>query len=188
MDGADPKEIEAAADALVKKGSSVRSAVEKAYAKAGSDKKVRYEDVLLRLDAGTDAAEAVFGSLSLSISEAALTQEITPDGKAALRVKVVFSGNTIAEKAEVATLVKGTVYTPKAKMGLLVKGAKGESFARTFDPMTPKMFEYGAVLPPRYSPGTRAVFAFDVEVEVEKDGKKQVVSKTIRSPIVVIGK
>lgn len=78
------------------------------------------------------------------------------------------------------TLAKATFVTVKDKMGLLVIGAKGEPFSRKFDPMIPKMFEYGSLVPPRWPPGTRGVAVFDVEF----GGKKY----TLRSPICAIEK
>jgi len=178
--GDDEKEQQAAADALVKKGSSARAAVAKAWDKAAANKKSRFEDVLLRIDAGTDQSNVTVGPFTFQVRECAWVQEIDKEGKAQLRLKVVFEGSTIGESAVTVTLAKSTFYTAKDKMTLLVVGAKGEAFSRKFDPMVPKMFEYGSLIPPRWPPGTRGVAVF----EVEFCGKKY----TLRSPIAPIEK
>ena len=164
----------------MKKGTSARSAVAKAWDKAAAEKKARYEDVLLRIDAGGDLTSVTVGQFTFQVQECAWTQELDKEGKAHLRLKVVFQGSTIGESAVTVTLAKATFYTAKDKLGLLIVGSKGEAFARTFDPMVPRMFEYGSIVPPRWPPGTRGVAAFDVEF----GGKKH----TLRSPIASIEK
>ncbi len=180
LGGEDEKEQSEAADALVKKGSSARAAVAKAWDKAAADKKPRYEDVLLRIDAGTDQTSVSLGQFSIQVQDAAFVQELDKEGKAQLRLKVVFEGSTIGDNAVTVTLSKSTFQMAKDKMSLLVFGSKGEAFSRKFDPMIPKMFEYVAILPPRWPPGTRGVVVFEVEVA----GKKH----TLRSKIATIQK
>jgi hypothetical protein len=154
--------------------------VAKAWEKAPASKKARFEDVLLRLDAGTELHSAQVGEFSIGIQEASFTQEITPEEKAVLRVRVVFDGRNETPDPVVLTLAKATLYSAKDHMGMLVRGQKGEAFARTYDPRTPKMFDYVALIPPRFDPGTRAVVVFEVEVGG--------VRKLIRSQILTIGK
>jgi hypothetical protein len=62
------------------------------------------------------------------------------------------------------TIAKASLVTAKAKVDLLVKGPKGEPFTRVFDAQAPKLIEYGAILPPRYPPGTRLALVFEIEV------------------------
>ena len=73
-----------------------------------------------------------------------------------------------------------SIVTSKGKIDLLVKGSKGEPFTRIFDPQTPKLIEYGVIIPPRYPPGTR----YAIVVEVEVDGAR----KLLRSGILTIEK
>jgi hypothetical protein len=80
----------------------------------------------------------------------------------------------------VVTITKSALVTPKERFELLVKGAKGEPFTRTFDAAAPKMIEYGAILSPRFPPGTRVALVFEVDV----DGTK----KLMRSAILTIEK
>ena len=178
--GEDEKEQAEAAVALVKKGNSARAAVAKAWDKAPADKKARYEDVLIRIDGGTDQTSISAGQFSIQIQDVAFTQELDKEGKAQLRLKAVFDGSTIGDMPVKVTIAKSTFQMAKDKMSLLVVGSKGEAFTRTFDPMVPKMFEYVAILPPRWPPGTRGTVVFELEV----GGKKQ----TLRSKIAAIEK
>jgi len=180
---ADEKVSKDAGDALVKKGTSAKSAVQKALDKADAEKKPRYEEVLLRIDAGTDLAVADFGtSFRFEFREGAAVQELDPHPtiKVGIRLKAVFEGINAGNAAVSLTLTKGFVVAPKGRFDLIVKGGKGELFSRTFDPEAPKMFEYGAIVPPRYPPGTRILLVF----EVESGGVK----KTLRSPILTVTK
>jgi hypothetical protein len=97
-----------------------------------------------------------------------------------LRVRAVFDGRNDTPDAVVLTLAKATLYSAKDRMGMLVRGSKGEAFARTYDSRTQRMFDYVALIPPRFDPGTRAVAVF----EVEAGG----VQKRIRTQILTVGK
>ena len=79
------------------------------------------------------------------MQEAAFLQEPDKEGKPKVRLKAIFEGSTIGESAVTVTILKATFYTAKDKMTLLVVGSKGEAFSRKFDPMTPRMFEYGSI-------------------------------------------
>lgn len=147
---------------MKKGGATVRRAVDKALKRAGSDTRRMFEEVLLRLDAGTDRNEAEFGGLSLKLSAADAVQEVH-QGRAALRLKVVLEGTNTGKIDETITIVKATLYSPKGKMGLLVRGTKGERFSRTFEPNAPKFIAYGAVIPPRYGAGTPVVVTLEIE-------------------------
>lgn len=68
----------------------------------------------------------------------------------------------------------------KGRNELLVKGPKGEPFTRTFDPQAPKMVEYGAILSPRFPPGTRYALVFEIDVAGTK--------KLLRSGLLAIEK
>lgn len=109
------------------------------------------------------------------MQESAFLQEPDKEGKPKIRLKAVFEGSTIGESAVTVTIAKATFYTAKDKLTLLVVGSKGEAFSRKFDPMTPRMFEYGSILPPRWPPGTRGVLVFDIDV----GGKKQLLRSKI---------
>ena len=176
----DAAEQKSAADALVKKGASARAAVQKALDKAGSDTKPRFEDLLIRMDCGTDSARESFGSLDFELREAAATHEPVPQINIGIKLKTIFEGTNNGAKPVVVTITKGTLVTAKGKFELLVKGSKGEPFTRTFDTAAPKIVEYGAILPPRYPPGTRVALVFEVDV----DGMK----KLLRSGILTIEK
>jgi hypothetical protein len=154
--------------------------VQKALEKAGSDLKTRYEDVLIRIDCGTDSARESFGSLDVELRDAGAVQEPNPRTTIGIKLKAIFEGtNSGTDPAEV-TITKGTLVTAKGTMDLLVKGPKGEPFTRVFDSQAPKMIEYGAILPPRFPPGTRVALAFELQV----DGKR----KLLRSGILTIEK
>lgn len=103
-----------------------------------------------------------------------------PTMKLGVRLKAVFEGVNAGNAAAPLTLTKGTVVTLKGRSDLVVRGSKGEAFTRTFDPETPKMFEYAAIVPPRYPPQTRLVLVF----EVESGG----VRKLLRSPVLTVQK
>jgi len=154
--------------------------VAKALDKAPADRKARLEDVILRIDAETDQETVTLGSFEFKVQDSAFVQELDKDGKAQLRLKAVFEGSTIAESPVTLTITKAVFVTAKEKLTLLVVGAKGEPFTRKFDPMIPKMFEYGSILPPRWPPGTRGALVF----EIEANGKKQ----RIRTKIAAIEK
>jgi hypothetical protein len=154
--------------------------VERAFKVAGTDKRARLEEVLLRIDAGTDAGSATFGKLSLKIHEAALALEKTPDEKVILRLKVVVDGANEGDAPATVTIVKATLHTVEKAVDLGVKGRKGEPFARTYDPAAPKMFEFGSALPPRHGAGVRAV----VSLELECGGEK----KPVRTAILTVEK
>lgn len=168
----DAAEQKAAADGLVKKGTPARFAVQKALDKAGSDFRTRYEDVLIRIECGTDSARESFGSLDLELREAAATPEI--------KLKAIFEGTNGGTEPAVVTLTKAVLVTVKGRNDLLVKGPKGEPFNRTFDPQAPKMIEYGAILSPRFPPGTRYALVFEIDVNGAK--------KLLRSGILTIEK
>jgi len=176
----DAAEQKAAADGLVKKGASAKFAVQKALDKAGSDLRTRYEDVLIRIDCGTDSARESFGSLDLEFREAGATQEPVPQINIGIKLKAIFEGTNGGTEPAVATITKAVLVTPKGRNDLLVKGPKGEPFTRTFDPQSPKMIEYGAILAPRFPPGTRVALVFEIDV----DGTK----KLLRSAILTIEK
>jgi hypothetical protein len=164
----------------VKKGPPARAAVQKALDKAGSDLRTRYEDVLIRIDCGTDSSRESFGSLDLELREAGASHELVPQINIGIKLKAIFEG-TNGGAAPVSLMIKkASLVTPKGKVELLVTGSKGEAFTRTFDSQAPKMIEYGAILPPRYPPGTRVALVFEVEV----DGAK----KLLRSGIIAIEK
>jgi hypothetical protein len=157
--------------------------VQKALDKAEAEKKPRYEEVLLRLEAGTDLSSADFGaSFKFEVREAAAVQELDPHPtmKVGIRLKAVFEGINAGNAPVTLALTKASVVTLKGRNELLVRGGKGELFSRTFDPEAPKMFEYGSIVPPRYPPQTRLLMVF----EVESGGVK----KTLRSPLVTVTK
>lgn len=154
--------------------------MERAYKLAGTDKRARLEEVLLRIDAGTDEEAATFGKLTLKVHEAALTLEKTPDDKVILRLKVVLDGANEGEKQATVTIAKAMLLTAEKATELGVKGRKGEPFARAYDPGTPKMFEFGSALPPRHGAGVRAVVSFELECAGEK--------KSIRTAILTVEK
>lgn len=164
----------------MKKAPSARPAVQKAFEKAGSDLRIRYEDLLIRMDCGTDSARESFGSLDLELREAGATQEPVPQINLGIKLKTIFEGTNGGAEPRVVTITKSTLVTAKGRVDLLVKGPKGEPFTRTFDPAAPKMIEYGAILSPRYPPGTRVALVFEVDV----DGTK----KLLRSAILTIEK
>jgi len=174
-DAADQK---TAADALVKKGA--RASVQKALEKAGSDLRPRYEDVLIRIDCGTDSARESFGSLDLELREAGATTEAVPKFGDGVKLKAIFDGTNGGSDPASVTIVKASLVTAKGKVDLLVKGPKGEPFTRVFDAQAPKMIEYGAILPPRYPPGTRLALAFEIEVNGTR--------KLVRSGIITVEK
>jgi hypothetical protein len=107
-------------------------------------------------------------------------QELDKEGKAQLRLKVVFDGSTVGDDAVTVTLTKAAFVLAKDRMPLLVTGSKGEAFSRKFDPMVPKMFDYVSLLPPRWPPGSRGVVVFEIDVA----GKKH----SLRSRIAAIEK
>jgi hypothetical protein len=164
----------------VKKGRSARFAVEKAFEKAGSDFKTRYEDVLIRIDCGTDSARESFGTLDVELREAAAVQEPVPQINIGIKLKAIFEGTNGGTEPLVVTITKASIVTAKGKNELLVKGPKGEAFTRTFDAQAPKMIEYGAILSPRFPPGTRVALVFELDVSGTK--------KLLRSAILTIEK
>lgn len=176
----DAAEQKAAADGLVKKGRSARFAVEKAFEKAGSDFKARYEDVLIRLDCGTDSGRETFGSLDIELREAAAVQEPVPQINIGIKLKAIFEGTNGGTEPMTVTITKASIVTAKGKNELLVKGPKGEAFTRMFDAQAPKMIEYGAILSPRFPPGTRAALVFELDVAGTK--------KLLRSAVLTIEK
>ena len=97
-----------------------------------------------------------------------------------IKLKAVFDGANGGTNPVSVTITKAGVVTSKGKVDLLVKGAKGEPFTRIFDSQAPKMIEYGAILPPKYPPGTRLALVFEIEV----DGAK----KLLRSGIIAVEK
>ena len=107
-----------------------------------------------------------------------MVQEAGPDGKPALRIKAVFSGTNTGEAPAAVTIARALFLSTKGELAMVVKGAKGEPFTRQYDPNAPKLFEYGAYLPPRWPPGTRALVVFDLE----SGGLK----RQIRTPIQTI--
>jgi len=154
--------------------------VQKALDKAGSDFRARYEDVLIRIDCGTDSARESFGSLDLELREAGASSESVPKFGDGVKVKAMFDGTNNGTGPVAVTITKAILVTSKGKVDLLVKGPKGEPFTRVFDSQAPKMIEYGAILPPRYPPGTRLALAFEIEV----DGAR----KLLRSGILSVEK
>ncbi len=164
----------------MKKAVSARPAVQKAFDKAGSDVKPRYEDLLIRMDCGTDSARESFGTLDLELREAGATQEAVPQINTGIKLKTIFEGTNGGTEPRVVTITKATLVTAKGRNDLLVKGPKGEAFTRTFDAQAPKLIEYGAILSPRWPPGTRVALVFEVDV----DGTK----KLMRSAILTIEK
>lgn len=152
--------------------------MEKAWKRAADDRKARFEEVLLRIDAGTDAREAEFEGLRIATHEVEVLREKGPDGKPCLHVRVVFSGTNGGDEEVTVTFKRATLHAPGGKTGLLVRGTKGEAFTRTFDPGRPKYVSYGAIIPPRHAPGTRVVVAFELA--------RRSSVKRVRTPIAVI--
>jgi hypothetical protein len=109
-----------------------------------------------------------------------MTQEPGPDGKTALRVKAVFNGTNAGTAPVPITITRALFLTAKGELSMVVRGAKDEPFTRQYDPNVPKLFEYGAILPPRWPPGTRALVVFDLE----SGGVK----KSIRTPLQTVAK
>ncbi len=169
-----------AGDALVAKGAAAKEPLRKALQKAGSDRRARYEEVILRLEAGTDLTYATFGKCSVSILESGVAQELPPGGAPAQRVKVVVSLDNQESSAVTVAMSKAMLHTTKGNMGLIVRTATGVPFTRQADPNVPKTFEYGAVIPPRFPVGSSAV----ISIEFEAGGKKQ----AVRTPIFTIEK
>ena len=97
-----------------------------------------------------------------------------------IKLKAIFEGTNNGTEPVTVTITRATLVTAKGRNDLLVKGPKGEPFARTFDPQSPKMVEYGAILAPRFPPGTRYALVFELTV----DGTK----KLLRSGILAIEK
>ncbi|MBI3856960.1 MAG: hypothetical protein HY293_14835 [Planctomycetes bacterium] len=97
-----------------------------------------------------------------------------------IKLKAIFEGTNHGTAPVSITLTKAFLVTAKGKNDLLVKGPKGEAFTRTFDAQAPKMIEYGAILSPRFPPGTRCALVFEVDVEGTK--------KLLRSAILTIEK
>jgi hypothetical protein len=154
--------------------------VQRALEKAGSDRRARFEDVLVRIDSGTDEESLSFDEFAFRVESFEAVQEPTETIKVGLRLKVVFEGKNGGSREATVTLARATLVTAKGKMDLLVKGSKGEAFSRTFDPAMPKLFAYGAVVPPRYPPGARAAAVFEIECA----GKR----KLLRTPLATIAK
>ena len=176
----DAAEQKAAADGLVKRGSPAKFAVQKALDKAGSDFRTRYEDVLIRIDCGTDSARESFGSLDIDFREAGASQEAVPQINIGIKLKAIFEGTNQGTEPVSVTVTRAALVTAKGKNDLLVKGPKGEPFTRTFDAQAPKMIEYGAILAPRFPPGTRYALVFELDVNGTK--------KLLRSGILTIEK
>jgi len=97
-----------------------------------------------------------------------------------VKVKALFDGTNNGTAPVSVTITRASLVTSKGKVDLLVKGPKGEPFTRIFDAAATKMIEYGAILPPRYPPGTRLALAFELEV----DGAR----KLLRSGIITVEK
>jgi hypothetical protein len=169
-----------AADDLVLKGATAKEPLRKAHEKAGSDRKPLFEEVLLRIEAGSDQTYAKFGECSVSIVEGSVTPEVPPGSGPAQRVKVVIQLDNQEKSPVTVAMAKATLHTMKGNMGLLVRGSKGEPFSRQADPNVPKSFEYGAVIPPRFPVGSLAT----ISIELEAGGKK----KVVRTPIFTIEK
>jgi hypothetical protein len=157
----------------VKRGA--KEAVRKALETAVGDARSRLEEVQLRLLAGTDAVSASFGRTTLSVQEASGREDALPDGKPGLRLKAVFQGTNEGPAPLSVTLAKATLVTAKGDFAMLVRGSRGEPFTRTYDPAMPKLFEYGALVPPRGGPGTPALIVFDLESGAEK--------RKVRTPV-----
>ena len=164
----------------MKKGTSARAAVQKAFDKAGNDFRPRYEEVLIRIDCATDSARESFGSLDLELREAGASSEAVPKFGDGVKIKAIFDGTNGGNDPVVVTITKASLVTSKGKVALLVRGPKDEPFSRTFDSQAPKMIEYGAILPPRYPPGTRLALVFEIEVGGAK--------KLLRSGIIAVEK
>ena len=156
-------ERKAAADLLVRRGSAARPAVARALDQAGSDLRERYEEVLIRIDCGTDSARESLGPLEVELREAAASQEPVPQFGSGLKLSAVFEGTSGAPEPLTFTITRASLVTARSRIELPVKGPQGETFSRSFDPSTLKRIEYGAFLPPRFPPGTRYALVFEVE-------------------------
>lgn len=116
----------------------------------------------------------------MELREAGASCESVPRFNYGLKVRTVFEGTNPGPSPVSITLAKATLVTAREMIDLLVKGTKGESFTRVMDSPAPKRIEYGAILPPRFPPGTRFAVAFELEVEG--------VRKTLRSGILIVEK
>lgn len=97
-----------------------------------------------------------------------------------IKLKAIFEGTNGGTEPVSVTITKAVLVTAKGRNDLLVKGPKGEPFTRTFDAQSPKMIEYGAILAPRFPPGTRCALMFEIDVNGTK--------KLVRSAILAIEK
>ena len=97
-----------------------------------------------------------------------------------IKLKAIFEGTNGGTEPVSATITKAMLVTAKGRNDLLVKGPKGEPFVRVFDAASPKMIEYGAIIAPRFPPGTRVALVFEVDVNGTK--------KLLRSAILTIEK
>ncbi len=157
----------AAATDLVKKGRPARAAVAKARDRA-KDKAV-YEEVMLRIDCGTDEQSLTIGKkVDVNIDSSDFDLITHKDGKKYARLKIIVNAANNTDGELKLVIRKATFVLLDKKHDMPVQGPDKKFFERTLAARMPKQFEYGDFLPPTYRKGTRCIVVFEFAVGEEK--------------------
>lgn len=160
--GDDETVAAAAATDLVKLGKEARSAVAKAMGSAKAALKPRYEEVLLRIDAGVDETAPKISDMTVDgIAEWFLD---TVQTQKVAHIKVAFRGDNAAGKEQTFRIVGAELVTLKERIKLVTEGAKKEPFEKAVPAGAAKNLTYGNMITPKWAAGTRAVFVFEIKV------------------------
>jgi hypothetical protein len=158
---ADDAVAAAAAGDLVKQGKEARAAVAKAMGSAKAALKPRYEEVLLRIDAGVDETAPKISEMTVDgIAEWFLD---TVQGQKVAHIKVAFRGDNAAGKEQIFRIVGAELVTLKERIKLVTEANK-QPFEKAVPAGAAKNLTYGNMITPKWAAGTRAVFVFEIKV------------------------
>jgi len=166
-----------AADALVKRAKEARAAVLKGLAKAKDEPRRRIEEVLLRIDAGTDAASGKAGALSVELELTSMTLAARPEGKGRqwnFKTRIIpFSDSDREERLEIR---RGWLVMVGERFELATAGADKKPISKAVPPRSGAGFEFGVAISTNatWKPGMRATVVLELGC-----GKETV---AIRSP------
>jgi hypothetical protein len=152
----------------VKKGKSARGAVDKARGKAKAEERGIYEEVMLRIDCGTDVAELELGKdklIAFNIDSSEWTHETSQNGVKCVKIKIVINATNSTDEELKVVFKKATLHTLKDKpLDMPVITVEKKPFERAMPSRLTKQIEYGNVITSKWDKGTRAIVVFHFAV------------------------
>ncbi len=172
--------MQTASDELVKRAKESRGAVSLARDKAKPDARAPYDDVLLRIDCGTDVTSVGIGKVTASFDHIQFELRKSRDGIETPHLEIVVNAVN-AERAEHKIIFKkARLFSLKTKLDMPVLARDKQPFEKVLPPEETRQISYVNDISSnfKWEKGTRVVCVFEFTV-----GNK---SGTVRTPVVVL--